>query len=250
MLLLLSPAKTLDFSPNEFSSHTQAKFLEQSQRLIDLLRPKSEEALQELMKVSEKIAQLNVERYKQFELPFDRDNAKQAILAFKGDVYQGLAAAELDADDLEFAQAHVGILSGLYGLLKPLDLIQPYRLEMGTKLSNERGKNLYEFWGTQIAEYINEWQPSAIVNLASKEYFKAVDTKVLQQPVWQIDFKENKNGQYKIVALYAKRARGLMTHYAIKNRLEHPEQLKGFDLDDYQYNEELSKEQHLVFTRS
>lgn len=249
MLLLLSPAKTLDFSANEFSSHTSANFLGESQRLIDLLRPKSKEDIQTLMKVSEKIAQLNVERYQEFELPFDRDNAKQAILAFKGDVYKGLAAEEFDADDLAFAQQHVGILSGLYGLLKPLDLMQPYRLEMGTKLANERGKNLYEFWGEQIAQYINSLQPTSIVNLASKEYFKAVDTTVLESPVWTIDFKENKNGTYKIVAFYAKQARGMMTHYAVKNRLENPEELKGFDLDDYQYNEALSEGKHLVFTR-
>ncbi len=249
MLLLLSPAKTLDFSPTEFSSHTQANFLEQSQRLIDLLRPKTKEDIQQLMKVSEKIAQLNVERYEQFQLPFSEDNAKQAMLAFKGDVYQGLAAHEMNAEDLQFAQKHVGILSGLYGLLKPLDLMQPYRLEMGTKLSNERGKNLYEFWGDQLTEYINAENPSAVVNLASNEYFKAVNTSLLKAPLWKVDFKENKNGTYKIVALYAKRARGLMTHYAVKNRLENPEQLKGFDLDDYRYNEVLSEGQQLVFTR-
>lgn len=249
MLLLLSPAKTLDFSPTKFSTHTQAKFLEESQRLIDLLRPMTTEDVQQLMKVSEKIAQLNVERYQRFELPFDSDNAKQAILAFKGDVYRGLAAAEFDAADLEFAQDHIGMLSGLYGFLKPLDLMQPYRLEMGTKLQHEQGKNLYEFWGTKIADYINSLQPSAIINLASKEYFKAVDIKALNRAVWNIDFKENKNGKYKIIAFYAKQARGMMAHYVVKNRLTDPEQLKGFDMDDYQYNEALSKGQNLVFTR-
>ena len=249
MLLLLSPAKTLDFSPSEFSTHTQANFLEESQRLIDLLRPMTTAGIQELMKVSEKIAQLNVDRYQSFELPFDQDNAKQAILAFKGDVYQGLAAEEFDAADLEFAQEHIGILSGLYGFLKPLDLMQPYRLEMGTKLQNEQGKNLYEFWGTKITDYINSLAPSSIVNLASKEYFKAVDTKTLNNVVWNIDFKENKNGKYKIIAFYAKQARGMMAHYAVKNRLTAPEQLKGFDMDDYRYNEELSEGQNLVFTR-
>jgi cytoplasmic iron level regulating protein YaaA (DUF328/UPF0246 family) len=150
---------------------------------------------------------------------------------------------------LEFAQEHIGILSGLYGFLKPLDLMQPYRLEMGTKLQNEQGKNLYEFWGTKIADYINSLQASAVVNLASKEYFKAVDTKALNHSVWNIDFKENKNGKYKIIAFYAKQARGMMAHYVVKNRLTDPEQLKGFDMDDYQYNEELSEGQHLVFTR-
>ncbi|MGH1339437.1 MAG: peroxide stress protein YaaA [Aureispira sp.] len=249
MLLLLSPAKTLDFNPNEFSTHTQANFLEESQRLIDLLRPMKTEDIQQLMKVSEKIAQLNVDRYKTFQLPFDRRNAKQAILAFKGDVYKGLAANEFDAADLAFAQQHIGVLSGLYGFLKPLDLMQPYRLEMGTKLANDKGKNLYEFWGTKIATYINGLAPTSVVNLASNEYFKAVDTKVLDSPLWKVDFKENKNGKYKIVAFYAKHARGMMAHYAVKNRLENPEQLKGFDMEDYQYNEELSEGQHLVFTR-
>lgn len=249
MLLLLSPAKTLDFSPSEFSTHTQANFLEQSQRLIELLRPMDKEDIQQLMKVSEKIAELNVERYQKFQLPFDEENAKQAILAFKGDVYQGLAVEEFDQADLDFAQEHIGILSGLYGFLKPLDLMQPYRLEMGTKLANKEGKNLYEFWGTQIAQYINALKPKSVVNLASKEYFKAVDTKVLDSPIWNVDFKENKNGKYKIVAFYAKQARGMMAHYVVKNRLTKPEQLKGFDMEDYQYNEELSEGQHLVFTR-
>lgn len=249
MLLLLSPAKTLDYTPNEFPSYTQANFLKESQRLVDLLRPKKEEDIQQLMKVSKKIAELNVKRYQQFELPFNKKNAKQAILAFKGDVYQGLAAHEFDRDELEFAQQHIGILSGLYGYLKPLDLMQPYRLEMGTKLVNECGKNLYEFWGDKIAQHINSLKPSSVVNLASKEYFKAVDTKVLDGSIWNVEFKENKNGKYKIVAFYAKQARGMMAHYVVKNRLENPEQLKDFDMEDYQYNEVLSEGQNLVFTR-
>lgn len=249
MLLLLSPAKTLDFESISNTSHTQPKFLDQSQRLVELLRPMKEEDIQQLMKVSENIAQLNVKRFQEWGRPFDTNNAKQAILAFKGDVYQGLAADEFDANDLEFAQEHLGILSGLYGFLRPLDLMQPYRLEMGTKLENPKGKNLYAFWGEQLAAHINAQQPTAVVNLASKEYAKAVPPKALEAPLWQIDFKEKKGDQYKIVAFYAKHARGLMAQYAIKNRLTEPKQLKAFDLDDYAYNSDLSSERHLVFTR-
>ena len=249
MLLLLSPAKTLDTDPTDINTHSQPNFLEQTQRLVDLLRPMKEEDIQQLMGVSQKLAELNVERYQNWTTPFDLDNAKQAILTFKGDVYQGLSAEDFDQEDLDFAQQHIGILSGLYGFLRPLDLMQPYRLEMGTKLENKEGKDLYAFWGEQLAQHINAQKPNAVVNLASKEYAKAVPPNALKAPLWQIDFKEKKNGKYKIVAFYAKKARGMMAYYAVKNRLTEPEQLKGFDLDDYTYNTTLSKERHLVFTR-
>lgn len=249
MLLLLSPAKTLDFESTSEAPHSQPIFLDQSQRLVELLRPMKEEGLQQLMKVSVKIAQLNAIRFQKWARPFDANNAKQAILAFKGDVYQGLAADEFDEEDLAFAQKHLGILSGLYGYLRPLDLMQPYRLEMGTKLENPAGKNLYAFWGEQLATHINEQQPIAVVNLASKEYAKAVPPKALEVPLWQVDFKEQRGDQYKIIAFYAKQARGLMAQYAIKNRLTEPEQLKAFDWDDYTYNSSLSGDRHLVFTR-
>lgn len=249
MLLLLSPAKTLDFAPAPCTNYTQPSFLPQSQRLINLLRLMKEKDIQELMRVSEKIAQLNVDRYQKWKTPFDLNNAKQALLAFKGDVYQGLSAEEFDEEELAFAQEHLGILSGLYGFLRPLDLIQAYRLEMGTKLENKKGKDLYAFWGAQIAAHINAQAPSAVVNLASKEYFKALPKGALKAPLWQVDFKEERDGKFKIIALYAKRARGRMSYYAVKNRLTKPEQLRDFDLDDYKYNTELSSEHHLVFTR-
>jgi len=186
--------------------------------------------------------------------PFSLDNAKQAVFAFKGDVYTGLAADTLSAEDLKFAQQHLRILSGLYGLLRPLDLMQPYRLEMGTRLSNGFGNNLYEFWNHSITELINEdlegLQPRAVINLASKEYFKAVDPAALQGDLYQVDFKEKReDGAYRIVAFYAKKARGMMCRYAVKHRLSEPDQLRGFDMEGYGFNESLSGERHFVFTR-
>jgi len=249
MLLLLSPAKTLDFDPTDIKTYTQPQFLEQSQTLIKKLKKYSSKKIQDLMGVSEKIADLNVTRYQDFSVPFDRSNAKQAILAFKGDVYQGLSVEEFEEADLNFAQEHIGILSGLYGLLRPLDLMQAYRLEMGTKLKVNKYKNLYEFWDDSITKQINATGAPNIINLASHEYFKSVKKEALEGNLWTVDFKENKNGKYKIVAFYAKKARGMMCNYVVKNRLEKPEDMKGFDMDDYQFNEELSSERHFVFTR-
>lgn len=249
MLLLLSPAKTLDFDPTDIEKHTQPQFLEQSQTLIKTLKKYSSKKIQNLMGVSEKIADLNVTRYQDFSVPFDTANAKQAILAFKGDVYQGLSVEEFEEADLNFAQEHIGILSGLYGLLRPLDLMQAYRLEMGTKLKVNKYKNLYEFWDDSITKQINATGVQNIINLASHEYFKSVKKEALEGNLWTVDFKENKNGKYKIVAFYAKKARGMMCNYIVKNRLEKPEDMKGFDMDDYQFNEELSSERHFVFTR-
>lgn len=249
MLLLLSPAKTLDFDPTDIKKHTQPQFLEQSQTLIKTLKKYSSKKIQNLMGVSEKIADLNVTRYQDFSVPFDTANAKQAILAFKGDVYQGLSVEEFEEADLNFAQEHIGILSGLYGLLRPLDLMQAYRLEMGTKLKVNKYKNLYEFWDDSITKQINATGVQNIINLASHEYFKSVKKEALEGNLWTVDFKENKNGKYKIVAFYAKKARGMMCNYVVKNRLEKPEDMKGFDMDDYQFNEELSSERHFVFTR-
>jgi cytoplasmic iron level regulating protein YaaA (DUF328/UPF0246 family) len=249
MLLLLSPAKTLDFDPTDIKKHTQPQFLAQSEALIDTLKKYNSEQIQALMGVSEKIADLNVSRYQDFSLPFDASNAKQAILAFKGDVYQGLSVEEFDEADLEFAHQHIGILSGLYGLLRPLDLMQAYRLEMGTKLQVDKNKNLYEFWDDAITKQINATGVKNIINLASKEYFKSVKKEALEGELWTVDFKENKNGKYKIVAFYAKKARGMMCNYVVKNRLEKPEEMKGFDMEDYQFNEELSSERHYIFTR-
>lgn len=249
MLLLISPAKTLDFESTTIKRHTQPQFLEQSETLIKTLKKYSSKEIQDLMKVSEKIADLNVERYQDFSLPFNQSNAKQAILAFKGDVYQGLSVEDFNEKDLDFAQKHLGILSGLYGLLRPLDLMQPYRLEMGTKLKVDGKKNLYEFWNDSITNQINATGAKDIINLASNEYFKSVQTDALEGNLWTVDFKENKNGKYKIVAFYAKKARGMMCNYVVKNGLEKPEEMKAFDMDDYKFNEELSSERHYVFTR-
>ncbi|CAA6828984.1 MAG: UPF0246 protein YaaA [uncultured Aureispira sp.] len=249
MLLLLSPAKTLNFDPTSIKTHTQPQFLAQSEALVNTLKEYSSKEIQDLMGVSEKIASLNVARYQDFSLPFDPSNAKQAILAFKGDVYQGLSVEDFDQAELNFAQQHIGILSGLYGLLRPLDLMQAYRLEMGTKLKVDEHKNLYEFWDDSITKQINATGAKDIINLASNEYFKSVKKDALQGNLWTVDFKENKNGTYKIVAFYAKKARGMMCNYVVKNRIEKPEEMKAFGRNDYQFNEELSSERHYVFTR-
>ena len=253
MLLLISPAKTLDFDKTDLKKKTKLRFLPESQELIDVLKTKSASDLKSLMKVSDNIANLNVERYHNFKTPFSLKNAKQAILAFRGDVYTGLDADSFDEVDLAFAQDHLRILSGLYGLIRPFDLIQPYRLEMGTKLQNDSGKNLYKFWDDKITKTINKdvkkSKSQAIINLASKEYFSAVQPKLLKADLYNVHFKEEKNGQFKIVAFFAKKARGMMCHYIIKNKLTEPEHLIGFDMDRYVYNEELSSERDLVFTR-
>jgi cytoplasmic iron level regulating protein YaaA (DUF328/UPF0246 family) len=249
MLLLLSPAKTLNFDPTGIKKYTQPQFLARSEALVNTLKKYSSKQIQDLMGVSEKIADLNVSRYQGFSLPFDSSNAKQAILAFKGDVYQGLSVEDFDEAELNFAHEHIGILSGLYGLLRPLDLMQAYRLEMGTKLKVAEHKNLYEFWDHSITKQLNATGVKDIINLASNEYFKSVKKEALEGNLWTVDFKENKNGKYKIVAFYAKRARGMMCNYVVKNRLEKPEEMKGFGRNDYQFNEELSSERHYVFTR-
>lgn len=253
MILLISPAKTLDYSESPVSKHTQPRLLGQSEQLIGLLRKKSESDLMQLMSISEDLAVLNRERYQDFEAPFTPSNAKQALLAFKGDVYTGMGAEDFDEEDLQFAQQQLRILSGLYGLLRPLDLMQPYRLEMGTRLKNQAGKNLYEFWDADITELINQdlkdSPTKAVVNLASKEYFSAVQPQSLAGDLYDIAFKEERDGQYKIIAFYAKKARGMMCRYAVKHRLDKPEQLKGFDMDGYAFNEGLSSEREFVFTR-
>lgn len=249
MLLLLSPAKTLDFSSTTIKTHSHPQLLEHSQKLVKKLKTLNSKKLQALMRISEKIANLNVERFQNFSLPFDQSNAKQAVLAFKGDVYQGLAVEELDENDLAFAQEHIGILSGLYGFLRPLDLIQPYRLEMGTKLKMRHSNNLYEFWKTTITEQINATGVKDVVNLASNEYFKSIKKDKLKPTLWSIDFKELRNDKYKVISFFAKKARGMMAQYVVKNKLETPEAMKHFDMDDYQFNEALSSEHEFVFTR-
>jgi len=254
MLIFLSPAKSLDYkTPPQVATYTQPVFLKQSEILIKQLRKLSPAGIANLMDLSDPLALLNFNRYADWKLPFTPENAKQAVLAFDGDVYDGLAAKTLSVADLDFAQQHVRILSGLYGILRPLDLMQPYRLEMGTKFANKGGKDLYAFWGERLLKAINAElaampRPVA-VNLASEEYFKAAVGRKINGMLIQPVFEDWKNGKYKIISFYAKRARGLMTRYAVVNRLDEPEGLKGFDYDGYAFASEVSDEKHWVFRR-
>ena len=254
MLFLLSPAKSLDFEPAALDvPYTQPLFVPQSAELIEILRQKSPQDIASLMSLSDTLSGLNVARYQAWRPKFTAQNAKQAVLAFNGDVYDGLDAETLSADELAWTQDHVCILSGLYGVLRPLDYMQPYRLEMGTTLANARGKDLYQFWGTQISDYLNARlaadKTPVIINLASQEYFKAVDKKTLKARVVDCVFEDFKGGKYKIISFYAKRARGLMARFAATQALSLPEQLKGFDLDGYAYQAASSSPERLVFRR-
>lgn len=254
MLVVISPAKNLDYeNPAITSRATQPMLLDEASILIERCRELAPQDIASLMKISDKLAQLNAERFVDWHLPFTASNAKQAVLAFNGDVYTGLDANTLEEGDLTFAQSHLRILSGLYGLLRPLDLMQAYRLEMGSTLSNARGKNLYEFWGDTITQHVNkalqEQGDNVLVNLASNEYFKSVKPKKLEGEVFTPVFKDKKNGQYKVISFFAKKARGLMARYIIKNRLQEIEQLKNFDYAGYQFSEDLSNGNELVFTR-
>ena len=254
MLFLLSPAKSLDFDPPAADvPHSQPLFVPQATELITVLKQKLPQEIASLMSLSDSLAGLNVARYQAWRTKFSAKNAKQAVLAFNGDVYNGLDAKTLGADDLSWAQDHLCILSGLYGVLRPLDYMQPYRLEMGTKLPNPGGKDLYQFWGTRIADYLNTRlqrdKTPVIVNLASQEYFKAVDSKALKARVIDCVFEDFKDGKYKIISFYAKRARGLMARFATTQRLNLPEQLKGFDLEGYAFEASQSSAERLVFRR-
>ena len=254
MLMVISPAKTLDYdTPPVIDKSTQPRFVEHSVELIEVLREKSPQDIAKLMSLSDKLASLNVARYGSWERESTPQNAKQALLAFKGDVYTGLNAEDFSTDDFAFAQQHLRMLSGLYGLLRPLDLMQPYRLEMGTKLVNPRGKDLYTFWGERISQWLNEdleaQGDQVLLNLASQEYFGAVKPKALTARVIDTVFKDQKNGQYKIISFYAKKARGLMARYVIKERLQDPEGLKDFNLDGYRFDAVSSSENQLVFLR-
>lgn len=254
MLIVISPAKTLDFeSPAKTKSKTIPDFLEDSQQLIDALQELSPADISELMGVSDKIGNLNFDRFLNWHRPFDASNAKQAVLAFKGDVYTGLNAEAFNAQEFKFAQQHLRILSGLYGMLRPLDLMQPYRLEMGTRFANERGKNLYEFWGDSITETLNKQlkkiKSDVLLNLASNEYFKAVQPKAINADIITPVFKDLKGGKYKIVSFYAKKARGLMSAYIIQHQLEDVEDIKQFDSEGYRYNTAMSTAREWVFTR-
>jgi len=252
MKLVISPAKSLNYDsklPTGFSS--ESCFLNEAKELNTLLKKKSPKALSELMHISPKLGALNYERNQNWSLPFSSENARQAIYAFDGDVYRGLDAYSISEEKLDILQNTVRIISGLYGLLKPLDLIQPYRLEMGTKFPVGKNKNLYEFWRKKITSTLNDEmdENEPLVNLASQEYFKAIDVKALKAPIIHIDFKEFKNGQFKTIAIFSKRARGLMTRYIVDSNAQNVEDLKNFNTDRYILDDQLSTENKLVFTR-
>ncbi len=254
MLFLLSPAKTLDFdTPAGHLPHTQPEFLAQSARLIEVLRKKSPRQIARLMDLSETLSTLNVGRYHAWSPDSSEQDAKQALLAFDGDVYDGLQARSLQPDDLDWAQAHVCILSGLYGVLRPLDWMRPYRLEMGTALRLGKAANLYQFWAPHIASYLNRRlaadRTPVVVNLASQEYFKAVDERTLKGRVIDCVFEELRPGGYKIISFSAKRARGAMARWAISHRAATPRKLEGFDLDGYAFSAGASRPDRLVFRR-
>ena len=250
---MLSPAKSLDFSPMETPKFTQPRLLEQTETLIGVMRKKSRADIQELMSVSEKIADLNYRRYKEFELPFSPENAKPSMYAFNGDVYVGLDAQSFKGGEIDFAQQHLRLLSGLYGVLKPLDLIQPYRLEMGTKLKYRRKKNLYQFWDETITEVLNddlaETGSDVVLNLASQEYFNAVKPEKLNGKVIDVDFRENRNGTLKVISFNAKKARGRMAHLIVKEGITDPENLKELVVNDYVFRPERSIDDVFTFVK-
>jgi cytoplasmic iron level regulating protein YaaA (DUF328/UPF0246 family) len=254
MLIVISPAKSLDYeSPVKTKKFTEPEYLKESSQLVSQLKKLAPEDFSELMHISSKLGDLNHQRYANWHTPFDLDNARQAIFAFKGDVYIGLEVEQFSTADLNFAQKHLRILSGLYGLLRPLDLMQPYRLEMGSKFQNKKGKNLYEFWDTKLTRNVNELLTSekqpVLVNLASNEYFSSIKPKQLDAQVITPVFKDLSKGKYKIISFFAKKARGYMAAYIIKNRLTKPEQLKEFDVDGYRFSAEDSTDAKLVFLR-
>ena len=254
MLMVISPAKTLDFeTPPSTTRFTQPQYLDHSQELITQLRDLTPAQIGELMHLSDKLSGLNAARFGSWNPAFTPENAKQALLAFKGDVYTGLQAETLSEKELSYAQDHLRMLSGLYGLLRPLDLMQPYRLEMGTKLANSRGKDLYAFWGTRISEWLNEalaeQGDDLLLNLASTEYFSAVKRSALKARIIDTEFKDQKNGQYKIISFYAKKARGMMSRFVISEQIDTPDALKQFDVNGYRYSSEQSTSTKLVFLR-
>jgi len=254
MLAVISPAKTLDFETAPLiKKHTTPDFLDDSEKLIAKLRRVSKKKLGELMSISPDLAALNTQRYQDWAQPFTPENSKPAIMAFKGDVYTGFELEKFSARDFDYAQAHLRILSGLHGLLRPLDLIQPYRLEMGTALATRGGKNLYAFWGSKISEALNDALEASgsnvLINLASQEYYGSVDGKTLKARVIACSFKDLKNGQYKVLSFFAKKARGTMSDFIIRNRINDPEGLKDFDGMGYRYDAKASTEDEWVFTR-
>lgn len=254
MLTVLSPAKSLNLEPQkQTSKYSTPEFLEEAETLVKKLKRMSRKSLSDLMDISDDLAELNHGRFNEWSCPFTTDNAKQAVLTFNGDVYQGLQASQFKARDLAFAQDHLRILSGLYGVLRPLDLMQAYRLEMGTSLTTRQGKSLYDFWGDKITEALKsdlaKQKQQALVNLASNEYFKSVIPKLLGCPVITPVFKEIKDGKSRTIALFAKQARGRMAAWIILNRIDTPEKLTEFNLDGYEYQPDESKADKLTFSR-
>ena len=255
MITVLSPAKTLDYdSPVAIEAYTVPPFLERTQELVDILKDYGPKKIKKLMKVSDKLAELNAGRFENFELPTEPSkNARQALLAFKGDVYRDFQLNKYREEDYDFAQQHVRILSGLYGVLRPLDLMAPYRLEMGTRLKTKRGNNLYEFWGTEIAQQLNEavdaQGDNIVLNLASTEYFSSVDRSALTAQIISVAFLEERNGQWKPISFNLKRARGTMTDWIVRNRIDDPEDVKDFAEDRYYFSAPRSSKQELVFLR-
>jgi cytoplasmic iron level regulating protein YaaA (DUF328/UPF0246 family) len=254
MLTVISPAKTLDYeSPLTTEAFSQPTQLRQSRKLIRRLRELGSDDLSRLMNISDNLAELNRQRYRKWKTPFKPDNSRQALFAFKGDVYLGLDAYSLDTASVDYAQQHLRILSGLYGLLRPLDLMQPYRLEMGTRLNTEAGSNLYQFWDERITRTLNQELKQSgtqsLVNLASNEYFKALKPKLLKAEIITPMFREYRKGEYRFISFSAKKARGLMSRYMIDQRIDKPEGLKDFDYEDYRYNPSLSNDSDWVFTR-
>jgi uncharacterized protein len=250
MLIVISPAKKLDYTSAVNSPlTTQPALLDHSKELAQGLKTLAPQAVSSLMSLSDKLGALNFERFQEWQTPFTEDNARPAVLAFKGDVYQGLDADSMSDEDLRWAQDHLRILSGLYGLLRPLDLMQAYRLEMGTKFANSRGGDLYQFWGDIITDELNKTDSSVLVNLASNEYFKSVRKKAIGARIITPVFMDKKDDKYKIISFYAKKARGLMSSYIIRNRITEVEQIKNFDTDGYSYNAALSEADQWVFVR-
>lgn len=254
MLIVISPAKSLDFETSATTSKfTMPELLEQSEKLVGKLKKMSPRQLSKLMSISKDLGELNFQRYQNWSRPFTTDNAKQAVLAFNGDVYQGLQASSLSEEKLELAQKHLRILSGLYGLLKPLDLIQPYRLEMGTKLKYYRSDDLYSFWDSLLTKKVNEAVAASgsdvLINLASNEYFKSINKKKLKAEIVTPEFKDLKNGEYKMISFFAKKARGLMTRFILENNITEAESLQAFDAEGYVFNPNFSTPGKPVFTR-
>jgi len=255
MLIAISPAKKLDYNtPAPVTRHSLPMHLDKAAELIEIMRQKDSFEIASLMKLSMNLSDLNMQRYQDWHTPFTPANAKQALFAFSGDVYQGLDAATLSIDDINYAQEHLRILSGLYGLLRPLDLMQAYRLEMGTRLATEHGNNLYQFWGEMITNSINQdlaaQGDDILINLASNEYFSSIKQDKLQGRIITPVFKELRQGTYRIISFNAKKARGLMARYMIEHHINKPEDIKSFDLADYQFNTELSTDNSYTFTRS